>query len=70
MPDNNTNGISVRARKAVPDAVALCAFAEHALRLWRSRVLGEVLAEKVGSLTMRMTRGGENAAQMAELYER
>ena len=49
-----------------PNAAALCAFAQHGFRLWRRGALGKVLAEKWDSLTMRMTRGGENTAQMAQ----
>ena len=69
MGDNGGPSSAARATKrpaeSAPDAAALCAFAEHAFGLWRSRVPGEVLGRKVAALTMRMTAHGYNAPQLA-----
>ena len=69
MEDNGGPSSAARTTKrpaeSEPDAAALCAFAEHAFGLWRSRVPGEVLGRKVAALTMRMTVHGYNAPQLA-----
>ena len=70
MGDNGGPSSAARATKrpaeSEPDAAALCAFAEHAFGLWKSRVPGEVLGRKVAALTMRMTAHGYHAPQLAD----
>ena len=49
-----------RLARGAPDATALCAFAQHAVGLWRSQVPRELVAKMVASLTMCMASSGVN----------